>query len=115
MQAIKEDKKIFKDLSTNFRETIRVQVEYFQFNCGDKSGDHNPLYPRGEKEEKEAIDILTNNFKIGGCFYLQPLHYISAIINQDTLRCILNSLKLSTKELVKYLGEPLELKLPQNF
>ena len=112
MQAIKEDRKIFKDLSTNFRGTICVWVKYFQFDRGDENNNYNPLYPRGEKEEKEAIDILVNNFKTGGCFHLQPLHYISTIINQDTLRVILNSLKLSAKKLVKYPKEPLELKLP---
>jgi hypothetical protein len=115
MQAIKEDKKIFKDLSANFRGTIRVRVEHLQFDRGDESRDHNPPYPRGEKEEKEAIGILANDFKTGGCFRLQPLHYVSAIVNQDTLTFILNSLKLSAEELVKYPGEPPEPKLPRNF
>ena len=81
MQAIKEDRKIFKDLSTNFQGIICVQVEHFQFNRGDENNNYNPLYPRGEKEEKEAIDTLANDFKIKNCFHLQPLHYISVIVN----------------------------------
>jgi hypothetical protein len=65
-----KEKKLLTDRSANFRGTACVKLEFLSFE-----------FEELRDEDSKNVKRLKRDFETGGCWRLEPYHYVPALID----------------------------------
>jgi hypothetical protein len=100
---LERDLSLFNEKHSYFRGDVKIPLSFLKFEDQKVEG--------ARTLDRENVLRLINIFETEGCYRLEPEHYISALISQETLDKGLRKSNLTQAGLLDYQSEPPELLL----